>query len=65
MMGKQNRKVPVLLTHKLRLGIDLLISTRDKCGIDGNNQYVFAKVNTRRSFDNELGSKLKHFSRES
>jgi len=29
-MGKQNRKVPVLLTKNLRLGINLLIDTRNK-----------------------------------
>ena len=44
-MGKQNRKVPVLLTKNLRLGINLLIETRNKCGVDGLNKYVFAKVN--------------------
>ena len=43
-MGKMNKKVPVLLTPAMRVGIDLLNSTRIECGVNVRNPYVFAKV---------------------
>lgn len=43
-IGKQNRKVPVLLTPSARSGIDMLIATRDSVGVPEGNHYVFAKV---------------------
>ena len=42
-MGKQNQKVPVLLTPAIRAGIAQLINLRSRCGIDTRNPYVFAK----------------------
>lgn len=45
-IGKRNRKVPILLTPAIRKGIDLLVATREleEVGISLNNPYVFAKV---------------------
>lgn len=43
-MGKQNRKVPVLLTPVMKAAIERLIKHRDMCGVDPRNIYVFAKV---------------------
>lgn len=54
-IGKKNRKVPVLLTPLMKRGIDLLISTRDSSGVEKSNIFVFAKV---RFF---LTSSLKYF----
>ncbi|XP_063400627.1 uncharacterized protein LOC134685111 isoform X2 [Mytilus trossulus] len=42
-IGKKNRKVPVLLTPLMKRGIDLLISTRDSSGVEKSNIFVFAK----------------------
>jgi hypothetical protein len=43
-MGKRNRKVPVLLTQPMKAGIERLIQFRDICGVHPENIYVFAKV---------------------
>ena len=43
-MGKQNKKVPVLLTPVMKAAIEKLIKHRDMCGVDPTNIYVFAKV---------------------
>ena len=43
-MGKFNKKVPVLLTPIMKKGIDLLNSRRTMCGVSPNNVFVFAKV---------------------
>lgn len=43
-VGKFNKKVPVLLTPAMKAGIELLISTRDRCCVSESNPYVFAKV---------------------
>ncbi|XP_060587044.1 uncharacterized protein LOC132742612 isoform X2 [Ruditapes philippinarum] len=42
-MGKRNRKVPVLLTQPMKAGIERLIQFRDICGVHPENIYVFAK----------------------
>lgn len=43
-MGKRNRKVPVLLTPPMKSGIESLIHFRETCGVHPENIYVFAKV---------------------
>ena len=43
-MGKKNKKVPVLLTPSIREALDLLNHTRNDVGISESNPYVFAKV---------------------
>ena len=43
-MGKQNRKVPILLTPVMKAAVERLIKHRDMCGVDPRNIYVFAKV---------------------
>ena len=43
-MGKQNKKVPCLLTPEMRSALDALEATRDQAGIDPKNIYVFACV---------------------
>lgn len=48
-MGKQNRKVPVLLTPATRTAVMKLIDYRSRCDVDKNNPYVFARV---MKFDN-------------
>ena len=42
-MGKQGRKVPVILTAEMTRSIDLLIKTRKAVGIQERNPYVFAR----------------------
>ena len=41
-MGKQGRKVPIILTEEMKRGIEALIRLRDDCCIIGENPYVFA-----------------------
>ena len=43
-LGKKNRKVPVLLTRDMTAAIETLISTREAVGIPTLNPYVFAQV---------------------
>lgn len=50
-MGKQNRKVPVLLTPNVKTAIDLLNDTREKSGVCADNKYVFAKVRFMQSLN--------------
>ena len=40
--GKQNKRVPILLTKEMSTAIETLISTRDGCGINEDNPYIFA-----------------------
>ena len=50
-IGKKNRKVPLLLPPDAKSGIDCLIAARCTVGIPASNPLVFAKV--RRSENNE------------
>ena len=43
-IGKKNRKVPLLLPPIAKSAIQALVDTRDQAGIDPDNIYVFAKV---------------------
>ena len=43
-LGKKNRKVPVLLTKSMVAAVEALIKTRDGVGIAASNPYVFAWV---------------------
>ncbi|XP_062387168.1 uncharacterized protein LOC134076182 isoform X1 [Sardina pilchardus] len=39
--GKRGRKVPILLTPKMVSSLELLVSSREKCGIQRGNPYFF------------------------
>ena len=41
-IGKQNRKVPVILTQDMSAAVDTLIQYRKDCGILEANLYLFA-----------------------
>ena len=41
-IGKRNRKVPVLLTPDVKNAIETLILTREQGNVSRNNEYVFA-----------------------
>lgn len=41
-IGKRNRKVPVLLTPDVKNAIETLIVTRENGNVSPNNEYVFA-----------------------
>ena len=43
-LGKKNRKVPVLLTKTMSKAIEALNSVRESVGIDLGNAFVFAVV---------------------
>lgn len=43
-LGKQNKKVPVLLTAEMRKALELLIKTRNIADIPSGNPYVFPQV---------------------
>jgi isopentenyldiphosphate isomerase len=40
--GKRGRKVPVLLTEEMKESIDMLVSFREKAGVDPENKHLFA-----------------------
>lgn len=44
-IGKQGRKVPVILTPEITNGMNLLNSLRSMVGVSEQNKYVFARVN--------------------
>ena len=41
--GKRGRKVPILLTPKMVGSLELLVNTREKCGIQKSNPFFFAR----------------------
>ncbi|KAF3838040.1 hypothetical protein F7725_009808 [Dissostichus mawsoni] len=41
--GKRGRKVPVLLTPAMQQALDLLVGTRQECGVPKENIYLFAR----------------------
>lgn len=43
-VGKKNRKVPLLLTVTASSAVQVLINKRAEVGIDHTNPYVFAVV---------------------
>lgn len=43
-LGKKNRKVPILLTKNMLHAVNALIQTRDSVGIPLENPYIFAVV---------------------
>lgn len=43
-MGKKNRKVPVLITPMVKEALEHLISHRQAVGIKEDNPYIFATV---------------------
>lgn len=43
-VGKQDSKVPVLLTPQMRTAMDVMVETRELAGVPDSNQYFFAKV---------------------
>ncbi len=43
-LGKQNRKVPVLLTPDMATALQVLTAKRDAAGVCKTNPYVFASV---------------------
>ena len=49
-LGKQDRKVPVLLTASMTRAVEVLIDTRVSAGIPHGNPYVFANVSIRIDF---------------
>jgi len=44
-VGKRNRRVPIILTPEVKKAIDLLVKTRDEAGVNSDNPYVFAVNN--------------------
>lgn len=44
-LGKQKRRVPVLLAPDMVQAIELLISTRIAAGVPSENKYLFPQVN--------------------
>ena len=40
--GKRNRKVPLLLTKEVQIGLQVLVDKRDQSSIPTQNPYVFA-----------------------
>ena len=47
-IGKRNRKVPVLLTPDVKNAVEALISTREDGDVSSANEYVFA-INDEKS----------------
>lgn len=43
-LGKKNKKVPVLLTKSMKEAVEALINTRDDVDIPAGNPYFFARV---------------------
>ena len=43
-IGKQNRKVPILIPPETNMALEALISTRGHVGIDARNPFMFPKV---------------------
>ena len=41
-LGKQNKKVPILMGQVEIKAIETLINTREQCGIKAGNKFVFA-----------------------
>jgi len=46
LLGKKNRKVPVLMTKQMTEAVVVLNNVRDCVGIPSTNIYVFAVVST-------------------
>jgi len=44
LVGKKGRTVPVILAHVMKRNIELLIKTRDSCGVSEANKFVFARA---------------------
>lgn len=44
-VGKRGRTVPILLTNKVKMSVNVLLETRDVIGVRSDNPYVFARVN--------------------
>ncbi|XP_063223326.1 uncharacterized protein LOC134531559 [Bacillus rossius redtenbacheri] len=42
--GKKGRKVPVILTKDMQSSINLLLSSREACGVSKNNKYLFPSL---------------------
>jgi len=40
--GKRNRRMPILITPEVGRAMELLVKTRDQCGIPPNNMHIFA-----------------------
>jgi hypothetical protein len=43
-IGKQNRKVPILIPPETKIALEALVSTRGPVGIDASNPFMFPKV---------------------
>lgn len=46
--GKRGRKVPVLLTDRMCLSLDMLIKLRSRVGVPITNHYMFARIEADR-----------------
>jgi len=44
--GKRNRKVPILITPDVSLAMQLLVESRQRCGVSAKNKYFFATDST-------------------
>lgn len=40
--GKRNRRVPILITPNVKEAMDLMVDTRNVCGVPSQNRYFFA-----------------------
>jgi len=40
--GKRNREVPILITPDVSKAMQVLLETRERCGIPAHNRYFFA-----------------------
>lgn len=49
-MGKHNRKVPVLITPTIGEALKVLVQMRTAVGIPADNPYVFATVSKSTAF---------------
>ncbi|OWF47266.1 hypothetical protein KP79_PYT26191 [Mizuhopecten yessoensis] len=49
-VGKRNRKVPVLLAEDMRNAIDILVAKRADVGVPKNNKYLFAAPSTENGY---------------
>lgn len=56
--GKRGRTVPVILTKEIKEGIDLLLATRERVGINPKNIYVFANCQLSYLRDWEVFQKI-------
>jgi hypothetical protein len=43
-LGKQGKKVPIILTPDMQKSIETLLLFRKKCKIEPNNPYLFANI---------------------